>query len=347
MSKEMDNQDAPITFADIGITKTPQLADTRLGKRRVFKDINKQEIGFSTVACVSLVAALVLAIVKIVELAKDQNTKDPDFTFALIVIINTIFCLYYVLNGILAERPYEILVFVLANIIVWIYVIANYAISPGDIKLVRLVLACILSPILIVLGVLIAKLYNDSGKLIFRTVGANTEQQAMCKTMFAFFGLLKFDLQLGLSMVVLILTNGTKTDTQDIVILSVGPVYTVICFLLGYLSVRWENRKLAIAFGISLLTQPGYILYKIIQTGENINDGNLALAATTFTCAALALIIRISVAIFAVRTYLNFGYGLSEKVFPMSKHRSVTDGSKDIQDSPTRHSEEGLKQDDS
>ncbi|CAG2221507.1 unnamed protein product [Mytilus edulis] len=313
----MDNQDAPITFADIGITKTPQLADTRLGKRRVFKDINKQEIGFSTVACVSLVAALVLAIVKIVELAKDQNTKDPDFTFALIVIINTIFCLYYVLNGILAERPYEILVFVLANIIVWIYVIANYAISPGDIKLVRLVLACILSPILIVLGVLIAKLYNDSGKLIFRTVGANTEQQAMCKTMFAFFGLLKFDLQLGLSMVVLILTNGTKTDTQDIVILSVGPVYTVICFLLGYLS-----------------------------TGENINDGNLALAATTFTCAALALIIRISVAIFAVRTYLNFGYGLSEKVFPMSKHRSVTDGSKDIQDSPKRHSEEGLKQDD-
>lgn len=32
MSKEIDNQDAPITFADIGITKTPQLADTRLGK---------------------------------------------------------------------------------------------------------------------------------------------------------------------------------------------------------------------------------------------------------------------------------------------------------------------------
>lgn len=45
-------------------------------------------------ACVSLVAALVLAIVKIVELAKDQNTKDPDFTFALIVIINTSKYLY-------------------------------------------------------------------------------------------------------------------------------------------------------------------------------------------------------------------------------------------------------------
>lgn len=72
---------------------------------------------------------------------------------------------------------------------------------------IRLVLACILSPILIVLGVLIAKLYNDSGKLIFRTVGANTEQQAMCKTMFAFFGLLKFDLQLGVGIILLFLHN--------------------------------------------------------------------------------------------------------------------------------------------
>jgi hypothetical protein len=60
----------------------------------------------------------------------------------------------------------------------------------------------VLRPILIVLGALIAKLYNDSGKLIFRTVGASVEQQHMCKTMFAFFGLLKFDLQLGVSLLI-------------------------------------------------------------------------------------------------------------------------------------------------
>ena len=77
-------------------------------------------------------------------------------------------------------------------------------------------------------------------KLIFRTVGASVEQQHMCKTMFAFFGLLKFDLQLGLSMVVLILTNGSKIDTKDIIILTVGSVITVMCFLIGYLCVRWE-----------------------------------------------------------------------------------------------------------
>ena len=38
-------------------------------------------------------------------------------------------------------------------------------------------------------------------------------------------------------MVVLILTNGSKIDTKDIIILTVGSVITVGCFLIGYLCV--------------------------------------------------------------------------------------------------------------
>lgn len=89
-----------------------------------------------------------------------------------------------------------------------------------------------------------------------------------------------------------------------------------------YINFGGKNpSNLTLSFPVLLETFriPKYSAFKFLewffcfQTGENINDGNLALAATTFTCAALALIIRISVAIFAVRTYLNFGYGLSEK----------------------------------
>lgn len=64
----------------------------------------------------------------------------------------------------------------------------------------RLIVGSILSPAIIVLGLLIGKQYHDSGRLIFRTVGASSEDQAMCKTMFFFYGLLKFDLQLGVSI---------------------------------------------------------------------------------------------------------------------------------------------------
>jgi len=44
-----------------------------------------------------------------------------------------------------------------------------------------------------------------------------------------------------------------------------------------------------------------------------LNAENEALSVTTFTCAGLSLIIHISVAVYGVRAYLNFGYGLAEK----------------------------------
>lgn len=99
-------------------------------------------------------------------------------------------------------------------------------------------------------------------------------------------------------MVLLILQSGTKVDTTDIVILSLGLPVTVICFALGYFSVggtlrfnkinslnvntfislfyrscyflylsqvRWENKKLGIAYAISLLLAPAYIIFKIYE----------------------------------------------------------------------------------
>jgi len=64
----------------------------------------------------------------------------------------------------------------------------------------RLIVCSFMSPVLIVLGTWIAKQYLDSGSLIFRTVGANSLMQDMCKIMFAFYGILKFDLQLSVGI---------------------------------------------------------------------------------------------------------------------------------------------------
>jgi hypothetical protein len=64
----------------------------------------------------------------------------------------------------------------------------------------RLIIAGILCPPLIAVGVWLSFSYHSSGNLIFRTVGANTEIQNMCKLIFVFFDLLKFDLQLSVSV---------------------------------------------------------------------------------------------------------------------------------------------------
>lgn len=48
-------------------------------------------------------------------------------------------CVYYVLNGVFFERPYELGVLVLSSFVLWLYIVLNYAISnKGPTKLVRL-----------------------------------------------------------------------------------------------------------------------------------------------------------------------------------------------------------------
>ncbi|KAJ8321075.1 hypothetical protein KUTeg_002662 [Tegillarca granosa] len=171
-------QNEPITFEDLGIKKGPQLADTPLGKRREIKDLSKKEIVFVLISVCSLLATLVMTIYK---LATITDRSSTDFTFAIVLLLNTVFCGYYLVHGVLLERPYEIGVLVIATFIVWLYIIINFALAvhKDRVKMARLIVASILSPAIIILGLLIGKHYHDSGRLIFRTVGASSEDQAM------------------------------------------------------------------------------------------------------------------------------------------------------------------------
>lgn len=64
---------------------------------------------------------------------------------------------------------------------------------------IRLIAVSAVSPFVIVLGGWIFKSYRDSGKLIFRLVGANSQMQETCQLLFFFHALIKFNLQLNVS----------------------------------------------------------------------------------------------------------------------------------------------------
>lgn len=58
-----------------------------------------------------------------------------------VICIFTVFCVYYVFHGLLAERPYEVIVMVLATVVILIYIVVNYILSTkNDVKLVSFVL---------------------------------------------------------------------------------------------------------------------------------------------------------------------------------------------------------------
>ena len=78
---------------------------------------------------------------------------------------------------------------------------------------------------------------------------------------------------LQLSMVVLILTNGSKIDNKDIIILTVGSVITVLCFLIGYLCVsslvKYGNT---VSDQGSAIVSKDIIIYRVMVFDATFNN---------------------------------------------------------------------------
>lgn len=314
----MEESDGPISFADLGINVTDSTKDTCFGKIQSCERLTKLEKVFLVVTLLCLVASLGITIERLVVSSKDS----ADFTFALVLFINILFCIYYVLNGVFFERPYEIGILVLATAVVWLYLVLNYAISAkGPYKLARLIVSSSLSPCVIVMGVLIARNYHESKNLIFRTVGAHATLQELCRTMFVYFDLLKADLQVSLSLALFILTSGQKLDLEDTILLPLSLVFGLASFVTGYLSVRIENKPVAIAYAVIWIAMPAYATYLIVRAAKDLQSvgdntqTRTSLNAVIFVAAVACLLVRAATLYFGFKAYFNFGKGLTQKVY--------------------------------
>ncbi|KAK7095245.1 uncharacterized protein [Littorina saxatilis] len=308
---EDTSQPGPVSFADLGIPQPPKLQDTLLGKARQFQDVEVKERVYIFVSLATVLATFGFTLYKICTVA----SSDPDFTFALVLLVSTLFAVYYTLHGVLQERATELLVLSIATFVVLIYLIVNYAAGRKDtVKLIRLIVAAVLCPFLIGMGLYLGLGYYRSGNLIFRTVGANTHLQNICRLLFLFFDLLKFDMQLSISIVILILTSRLNVDTEDIVVLSVGGVVTIAWFILAYDCMRRENKVGAIIFFIFSPAEVAYVIYKLYQTADYI-DKYRGLAGSTIACGIMALAVRAFIIIIAIFVVRNFNNGLKEKAF--------------------------------
>ncbi|PVD22486.1 hypothetical protein C0Q70_18300 [Pomacea canaliculata] len=317
MAEAAADDAGPITFADLGIPQGPQLQESLLGKARSIKDLERKEYVYTVVAVLTLVVTTGFTIYKISTVGRD----NPDFTFALILLTSSVFGIYYVVHGVLQERATEIIIFSVANFAVLMYLIVNYAAgSKDDIKLARLIIAVVLCPFLICAGVWIGVSYHQSGNLIFRTVGASTELQRICRTVFFFFDILKFDLQLAISMVLLIVVPG-KLNTEEIVVLSVGSVLCLAWFVLGFYGMKYENKIGAIMFLAMSPLEVAYVIYKLVKTASVMQRFG-GLAGSTIVCGVIALVVRILVVIAAVLVIRSFNKGLKQKAFGIEEHQT-------------------------
>ncbi|XP_076329587.1 uncharacterized protein LOC143235368 isoform X2 [Tachypleus tridentatus] len=315
--------DKPITYADLGIPVKHKTQQTVLGTTRTWNSLSRLEWLYLVVSLLGLFASLGVTVERLVALKKDSD----DYTFAMVLFLTLVFCCYYVIHGVFKERPYELGVFIISNFVVLVYCIMNYSSCINEstntaceqdiktMKLVRLILAAVLSPCLIVGGIWLFRNYYVSGNLIYRTVGADLTLQNMCQNLFLCSTLLKFDLQLEGSMLILVLKNGaTITDTFEKVVLGVGVFFSILWIILGFLSMRFEQKVMVWIFLGTSFFEPAYVLYEMIKA-HTIQELDTNLKNCIYLCGSFALVVRIAVFVYMVLVMKNFGQGLRQKVY--------------------------------
>ncbi|KAL3862192.1 hypothetical protein ACJMK2_008179 [Sinanodonta woodiana] len=303
-----------LTFADIGINFVSPVYETLLGKGRRLSDLNKKEVAFLAVSIITLASSLGLTIERMVKVDKHSS----DYTFTIVLLVNIVFGFYYVIYGVIFERSSELAIYLIGVVILWVYLVLNYTISvKGPLKLFRLIAACLLCPVTLGLGCFIVKNYHDSGNLLFRIVGAKPDIQRMCKLLFLFIDLLKLDLQIGVSLTVLMLTTRSGHSNLRIVFVVVVGSLTLASFLIGYFGVRRENYLLMIISATLWISLPAYCIYCIVQTAIDMKrlEGADSHSIVTFLCCALGICTRVLILVCGIRVVFNFGKDLKNKVY--------------------------------
>ncbi|XP_035206033.1 uncharacterized protein LOC118181064 [Stegodyphus dumicola] len=304
--------DSPISFSRFNVGRIPpKVQETPFGKVRAFSTFTVLEWIYLAVSIIALTVSLGITIQRLTT----ENPSESDFTFAILLLLTIVFCYHYSVHSIFTERWDELMVFVISNVIVLVYCILNYLTGEQPtVKLVRLILVCTLGPFLIVVGILLSFRYCKSNNLIYNTVGANSSLQKACRMYYICSSLLKFDLQLQLSMVILVMARGViDMSLRQKVILASGVPISFLVFILGVLGLRYENKTLMVLFYILGLLEPIYIVYKFYWTA-NFEDSDNATYDSTFACGYFALVIWVCLIISTVYFILyGFGKGLKEK----------------------------------
>ncbi|KAK8377844.1 hypothetical protein O3P69_014054 [Scylla paramamosain] len=316
----------PITFEDLGIPRVNAMRTTVFGNIRTCQSLILLEWILLVGGLTSALITIALALYRL----WFSKPGEADYVFAILLVFHSAFCILYIFDGVFREQAFEVLAFVASCGFLIVYIVVNFASassSSSDIfKLVRLVLTIVFGTSMGAVGLVLGFRYWQSANLIFRTVGADTSIQAMCKTLFTTITLILFDAQIVGSVIILALRHSiTKLSLQEILTLTIGPPLLLAWAVFAYLGLRLESRYF---FSLTMTLSPchiAYVLFAIIQTALNHEEHvEIRIAYCRYAASAGSLVVHTVLIIFLARCYRNFGMGLKEKVYPRQISNSTS-----------------------
>lgn len=229
------------------------------------------------------------------------------------------FCITYVLHGMLTESSYELMAFVLTTSIVLLYVIVNFFSTPKtNIKIIRFSLTCAISPVLIYFGYKFSRNYY-SGKLLFSTAGANQKTQSIFKLYFFCVNILVFDLQLCGSTLIVWLQDGLSNWTlEEIIVVSIGTVVTILWTFTALFAIRMESKSMVYICYAFCPFEIIIIIWNLIRYSGNTGYSS-QLTLSVYASGVIAIIIRLISILMLYLVTNNFGKGIKDKLYGKSE----------------------------
>jgi len=304
-----------VTYNRYGFSGVQRSTSTSLfGQTKTWTGLCKTERWFLIISFINIFVTVGFTAYRLYVVVKEEP-ESPDFTFTILIFVNSAFVAFYALHGVSRERNYELYVQVVAIIILMGYCSVEWGVhkqSRTNVKLARLIVGIIASFVNIVLAIIVSIMF---GPLKFRIAGATKPLQNAYDKAAIFYCWLKFDLQLTVSLLVLVLKKGTDVSTVMIIVLSVGMIYSICWVLLGWFMLRLEWRRWGFwCFAVLGCLKPVYCFVKIYKL---CNDGFSSKGEKTIMyCALAAGVLAILTWGVLMRQliyiYNNFGKGLKD-----------------------------------
>ena len=189
----------------------------------------------------------------------------------------------------------------------------NQAMNRTTGKLVRLIITSCVGPFILGVGVYLCRKYYKSSNFISYTLGvADSTFINMYSTLLIHDSILKFDIQMGGSVLILWVQKSfiePRVDILEVVVIVVGILITIIWATQAYLAIRMENIYLVYSFYASSFLEPAVVISNIVRASL-IDHESKSLKYSAYACGTIALISR-GLSIYTM--YLvskNFGKGL-------------------------------------
>ncbi|CAF0790800.1 unnamed protein product [Rotaria sordida] len=238
------------------------------GTRRGWANINRYEIIFLIVGILAAIATDSLTIVRLIDI---HDTRDPDFAYAILILVNSLFLLLFLITGILFQRITHIVAFFISAVMLTIYVIVHYVARSKEpdnhgkaatIRLIRLILMIIFNICFIPLAILVIRDYrrDEFSKRLF---GAFPTARRPLKIYNIFDCLARINTMLSISTFVLNLYNFNDLETTDKLLLGIGIPLALLWLGIGIGMIRLENLILVGIFYFISLFQPGFLGYSL------------------------------------------------------------------------------------